>query len=549
MKFFPIAIASAAFLSGHLTVAADDADDTDSGSYLKFSFDKLYGSSYETASKRNKPRALLYKRADGTEEIDLTNEQSFYSVQLEIGTPSQEVVVLLDTGSSDLWVTSPDNPYCISDSDMNDSSPFGWLTGSLSSSGAATATTSASSGIATIDCSKYGTFDPSNSSTFSSNNTAFSISYGDGTYASGTWGTDTLNLGDLNVSAVSLAVANSSNSTVGVLGIGLAGLESTYSGVSTSTTTKSYEYANFPIVLKNEGIIKRNAYSLFLNDPDSDTGSILFGGVDHSKYSGQLYTIPILNLYKSKGITTPLEFDVTVQGVGVSVGTKQSTLTTSQMPALLDSGTTLTYLPYSLTQLIAGSIGAQYSSRLGYYYMPCPSADNDTQIVFDFGGFNIATNLTNYILSSGSTGTCILGMIPQSDASAILGDMFLIHAYVVYDLENYEISMAQAKFNATSDDIEVISSTVPGATPAPGYSSTWSTTQSFTTGGNIFTVSSGSATATGSSQRTSLSGSATSSSRSSTNSTSTSVKKNDAGKMVPSSLFVLFSSILSSLFT
>lgn len=547
MKLFPIAVASAAFLSGHLTVAADDTDDTDSASYLRFSFDKLYGSSYETASKRNKPRALLYKRADGTEEIDLTNQQSFYSVQLEIGTPSQEVVVLLDTGSSDLWVSSPDNPYCMSDSDMDDNSPFGWLTESVTASG--TATGSSSTSVATIDCSKYGTFDPSNSSTFSSNNTAFSISYGDGTYASGTWGTDKLNLGDLNVSDVSIAVANSSNSTVGVMGIGLAGLESTYSGVSTSTTTQSYQYANFPIVLKNEGIIKKNAYSLFLNDANADSGSILFGGVDHSKYSGQLYTIPILNLYKSKGISTPLEFDVTVQGVGVSVGNKQSTLTTSQMPALLDSGTTLTYLPYSLTELIAGSIGAQYSSRLGYYYMPCPSSNNDTQIVFNFGGFNIATNLTNYILSSGSSGTCILGMIPQSDDSAILGDMFLIHAYVVYDLESYEISMAQARFNATSDDIEAITSTVPGATPAPGYSSTWSTTQSVTSGGNIFTVKSGStSTTTGSSQRSS--GSATSSSKStSASSTTTSVKKNDGGKLVPTSLFVLFSSILSSLFT
>lgn len=515
MHLLSSTIISAGVLAGHLVHAASD-EDTAPSKFVHLSFDKLYGSSYETASKRNRPQARLRKRTNGYEEIEIINEQSFYSVELEIGTPNQNVTVLIDTGSSDLWVTGPDNPYCLPLSgNQDDSSPFGWFT-RTTLSGSATATTSSSS-LATIDCSEYGVFNSSRSSSFRSNNTAFRISYGDGTFAAGTWGTDTLNLGDLNVTSLSFAVANSSNSSVGVFGIGLPGLQTTYTGVTAAAAgTRPYQYQNFPMVLKAQGAIHQNAYSLFLNEPDADSGSILFGAVDHSKYSGQLYTIPLLNPYQSRGIQNPIEFDITVQGVGVSKDNSVKTVTTTQFPALLDSGTTLTYLPYSLTELIADRIGAHYSLTRGFYTLPCPDDNDDTQILFDFGGFQIATNLSNYILgdSTGSS-TCYLGMIPLSGNSAIFGDNFLIHAYVVYDLENYEISMAQAQFNDSESRIEVITDGIPSATRAPGYSATWSTSQSISSGGNAFSA--------------------------------TTTKRNVGEKLAPTPVFVFLASIFSFL--
>ena len=96
--------------------------------------------------------------------------------------------------------------------------------------------------------------------------------------------------GGLDLSGLSFAVANKSNSTVGVLGIGLPMLEVTYSGKVAVADKRSYQYDNFPLFLKRSGAIDATAYSLFLNDETQTSGSVLFGAVDHSKYLGQLYT-------------------------------------------------------------------------------------------------------------------------------------------------------------------------------------------------------------------------------------------------------------------
>ncbi|CAI4046102.1 aspartyl protease SKDI_12G1680 [Saccharomyces kudriavzevii IFO 1802] len=536
--------------------AASKRDDDSNSKFVKLPFHKLYGDTRDDVGTDKKPEVRLLKRADGYEEIIITNQQSFYSVDLEVGTPPQNVTVLVDTGSSDLWIMGSNNPYCSSGSMsssrrrvinkrddssssgalVNDINPFGWLTGTGSAigptatgsgGGSGTATQSVPASEATMNCQEFGTFTTSDSSTFRSNNTYFSISYGDGTFASGTFGTDILDLSDLNVTGLSFAVANETNSTMGVLGIGLPELEVTYSGSTASSSRRPYTYDNFPMVLKNSGAIKTNAYSLYLNDSDAKHGTILFGAVDHSKYAGTLYTVPIVNTLSASGFSSPIQFDVTINGIGISYpDNSQKTLTTTQIPALLDSGTTLTYLPQAVVAMIADELDAQYSSRLGYYVLDCPSNSNSTQIVFDFGGFHINASLSSFILNAGNI--CLLGIIATDDTT-ILGDSFLTNAYVVYDLDNLEISMAQAQYNITNENIEVITSSIPSAIKAPGYTSTWSTSASIVTGGNIFTVDS--------SQTASFSGNVTSATASATSTTSKS--RNVGDRMAPSLPFTL----------
>lgn len=523
MKLSSAVCALAALQTAVAVPAAERVSSPQKRGYVGLDFTKSYGSSFRDASENNRPQGQLYKRSDGYESIEITNQITFYSVSLNIGTPSQNITVLVDTGSSDLWVSNSNNPYCRSN----------YRAGS-----------SASSGITsddTINCQQYGTFDPTASNTWSSNNTAFKISYGDSTFASGVWGQDQLHLEDVNVTGLSFAVANRSNSTVGVLGIGMPGLEVTYGG---SRTTKPYQYDNFPMVLKRNGAIEANAYSLYLSDIDDTHGTVLFGAVDHSKYVAPLYTIPLVNTLKANGFSSAVQFDVTLQGVGITTdgGETATTLTTTNIPALLDSGTTLTYLPEKIVSMIAKQVGATYSNAAGYYTMSCSSSlFNSTEIVFDFGGFHINATLENFIVQA-SARTCLLGIVPQSANSALLGDSFLSNAYVVYDLENKEVALAQARYDVDDEDIEVITSgasSIPGATNAPGYSNTWSTSvTSIGTTGNIFTVyqasvgassTSGSAasTSTGSSRSSTRRSSASTTSKSSSSSKSNN-KKNDA---------------------
>lgn len=518
--------------------------------YVKLGFDKLKGNTFSDATKHAKPIAKLHKRDDGYEEMTIVNQQSFYSVELGVGSSDQNVTVLVDTGSSDLWIMGSNNPYCKAGTVSNnkrrvgirhpekraeDFDPFSWLTFSSSEGSTATGTqTIVPSASATLTCSQYGTFATSSSSSFQSNDTEFYIQYGDGTFALGTWGTDTIKVDGLEISNVSFAVANETDSSVGVLGIGLPGLETTNSGSLVTSARDAYEYENFPLVLKRDGIINRNAYSLFLNSSDAQTGSVLFGAVDHSKYTGTLYTIPLINTLS--GYSEPIQFEVTLQGLGLQANDTNTTLTTTKIPALLDSGTTLAYFPSNLATMIARGVGATYSSLYGYYMMSCSDIDTSTEIIYDFGGFLIASPLENYIIQT-SGSTCILGILPQSGNSIILGDTFLTSAYVVYDLENLEISLAQANVGSTgSDNIDVISSSVPSAVKAPAYSSTWSTSASIATGGNIFTVTVGSSQ-NNSSGTTTTSGSSGTTTRS-TSTTTSSTRQNLAIAIQPSWQFV-----------
>ncbi len=45
--------------------------------------------------------------------------------------------------------------------------------------------------------------------------------------------------------------------------------------------------------LKSNGVTNRKAYSLYLNDLQANTGAIIFGGVDTTKYTGELVALPL----------------------------------------------------------------------------------------------------------------------------------------------------------------------------------------------------------------------------------------------------------------
>ncbi|KJK62556.1 Eukaryotic aspartyl protease [Aspergillus parasiticus SU-1] len=385
----------------------------------------------ELPIERRQHAGGLQKR-DSTLNLPLINYyDSFYILNLTLGTPAQQFAVALDTGSSDLWVNVANSSYCSS---------------------------------RTNPCKPFGLYDPDASSTYKNLDVEFNATYGDGTNAYGYYATDKLGLGDVDVDDMQFGVAESTTITQGIVGVA-------YDTLTNEASHEGKTYANLPQALVNSGAIKSPAYSLWLNDPQASRGSILFGGVNKAKYKGELQTIPIVRTLRGYSYLA-----VTLTGVSVEHD-KESEDYSSRLPivVLLDSGTTLTYLPDSLVDELYKKFNATFLEDDGLAYVDCELMEKDYTVNFDFSGATIAVGISELVLKAVAedfpTGTCAFGVIPSGDsqdAMYILGDTFLRSAYVVYDLGNNEISLANTNFSPGDDDVLEIgtgTSAVPGATP------------------------------------------------------------------------------------
>ena len=101
----------------------------------------------------------------------------------------------------------------------------------------------------------------------------------DGSGAVGDYASDTFTIGGTTLSRLQFGIGYESTSQEGILGIGYQVNEVQAGRLGQSP------YNNLPAQLVADNKIQSNAYSLWLNDLDASTGSILFGGVDTDQKS------------------------------------------------------------------------------------------------------------------------------------------------------------------------------------------------------------------------------------------------------------------------
>ncbi|KAL2015111.1 hypothetical protein VTK56DRAFT_6298 [Thermocarpiscus australiensis] len=421
--------------AGLLAVAASLAQTVNGLSILaRQSGLKVVGLETERRPARNPVHRDRRKR--DAVSVGLDNEDTLYFINATIGTPPRPLRLHLDTGSSDLWVNTPSSDLCRS---------------------------------ASQQCDFAGTYSANSSSTYEYIGSYFNISYVDGSGATGDYVSDTVTIGGQMIGRLQFGVGYSSTNAQGVLGIGypLNEVQVGRAGLQ--------PYNNLPAQMVADGLIRSKAYSLWLNDLDANRGNILFGGVDAEKYIGTLQSLPVeseAGVYAEFMITlTRLELDGTPIGGGDMA-----------LAVLLDSGSSLTYLPDTLVQEIFTAVGAQVDSDASAAYVPCSLARTSSpsrRLTFTFTAPTIAVDMDELVLdlftSSGrrptfSDGTpaCLFGIAPAGGGGTyVLGDTFLRSAYVVYDLDNNCISLAQTRFNTTASRVLEIGT---GAGAVPGAS-------------------------------------------------------------------------------
>ncbi|KAI1852041.1 hypothetical protein JX265_008154 [Neoarthrinium moseri] len=422
----------------------------------------------------------VHKRATFAQNLNNNITGAAYYANVAIGTPPQNVSLILDTGSSDVWVVSRDADLC---QDASDQQYYGFC---------------------------LATYEPSDSSSYKMVDQSFSIRYADRTRAVGDYFKDDFHVAGTTIKQLQMGLGINTTIPSGIMGIGFA------SNVASETP-----YPNIMDVFLSDGLIGSKAYSLYLNDYDSSTGTILFGGIDTEKYIGKLGALNIQEDATSGSITS---FTVALSSFKMNVNGSTVYQESDPLPVILDSGTTLSYLPSELVSRIYQTLDA-YDDTMGVMasgsvYVDCKYLGQNISLDFQFGGsdgpvinvpvdeviFNNVARLQDLGLALPADlpfdNVCTLGVM-ASEGIYLLGDTFLRSAYVVYDLSNQQIALAQANLNSTKSNIIEItnsSTTIPDAT---GVASQVTVTQTATglpgVGGGSGTTSGGpSGTASGS---------------------------------------------------
>jgi len=325
-----------------------------------------------------------------------------YLVELSIGTPGQSVKVAIDTGSDELWV----NPDC---------------------------TSTGLSPQQVRECRADGQYDPNQSSTAADLQSTNQIQYGKGAVELA-YVTDDISLPEstLNVTNAQFGVATQSEDlNEGILGLGWG-------------KGFNLDYNNFIDDLADQGQTNSRAFSVALGSVTANNGGVLiFGGVDTKKFTGPLVTNRILGPQGNERLN---RYWIQMTAVSLSkAGQSSKQYPNGNMPIVLDSGSSLSYLPSAIVTQMAQDFQGNFDSSAGLYQVPCSQATASGGTVdFAFGEVTIKVPFNEFIWQFSST-QCILGAVPVSGngMTALLGDTFMRSAFVVFDQTTETIGLAQ----------------------------------------------------------------------------------------------------------
>ncbi|KAK4136005.1 acid protease [Trichocladium antarcticum] len=389
----------------------------------------------------------------------LINQKNAYFTEVKIGTPPQTATLHVDTGSSDLWVLWENSDLCNSVALQEE---WGTCVDTFSAAGSSTYETVGAD--------------------------AFQIAYVDETGARGDYFSDVVSIGDMTLKGLQMGIAVNSTCNWGMLGIGY-----------NASVAAAEIYPNIIDLMVDQGKIATKAYSMYLNEYTAETGTILFGGVDTEKFYGELKSVPTI---ANKKTGAHDHFTVALTSLtAVSPSAQNSTaLSTSPTPleVILDSGTSMTYLPPSVTRPLYRMLNAiddTSGSGSGQILVDCAQRTNtDLHLAFQFNGPSgpvvnvsaaefILDDLRPYIAQGSlalprnlpwkKDNTCRVGVLPaEHEPPYLVGDTFLRSAYVVYDLDNHAIGLAQSALGAAGSKIVEIKKgqgvpKVSGVAPPP----------------------------------------------------------------------------------
>ncbi|KAI7784254.1 vacuolar protease a [Diaporthe eres] len=309
-----------------------------------------------------------------------------YFSDIKVGTPPQDFKVILDTGSSNLWVPS--------------------------------------SKCTSIACYLHSKYESSSSSTYKKNGSSFEIQYGSGSMK-GFVSQDVLQIGDLTIKNQDFAEATEEPGLAfafgkfdGILGLG-------YDTISVNKIVPPFYN------LIDQKLIDEPVFSFYLSK-DGEGSEVVFGGSDKDHYTGKITNIPI-----RRKAYWEVDLDaITVDGESASY---------DDAGIILDTGTSLIALETDLAEMLNKQIGGK-KGYSGTYTIECNTRDSLPDITFTLAGHNFTIDAYDYTIESG--GSCIsafMGMNLPANLAGILGDAFLRPWYSIYDQGKNQVGIAKSR--------------------------------------------------------------------------------------------------------
>ncbi|KAK4194296.1 aspartic peptidase domain-containing protein [Triangularia verruculosa] len=415
-------------------LATDNASVQPSGLVRHSLYAQEGGSLFSRHSKRQLATASSTKRA-GT----------LYTINLKFGTPGQSVPVQIDTTQSELFA----NPRCATSTNPTfcSSQPRFTMSSTL------------------IDLGVQG-----------------ALQLRDNGFVDFQYVSDYIGIESARITQQIFGVAyNSNGPTNAILGL----------GPSLSGWANGY-----PLVLDSlvaQGHIRSRAWSLDVKGFASQSGSVIFGGIDTNKFSGELTKLPIVPAAQSPDGWT--RYWIRLDGLSVNKADGSVVDAWAKpdggagQPFVIDSGASLTALPSSIYNQFVAAFPSATANDDGTLVIDCPTEGEGGSVNFIFAGKVINVPFTDFVSRVPDTNTCLLGV--YEDSFPVLGANFLRAAYVVFDQDNRSIHLAQSADCGAQSlvAIGIGANAVPlvtGACPAPVTSPT--TTETSTTTEEAATV-------------------------------------------------------------
>ncbi|KAF9355277.1 hypothetical protein BGX26_006791 [Mortierella sp. AD094] len=284
-----------------------------------------------------------------------------------------------------------------------------------------------------IECKRHNRFNPKKSKTYKKDGREWNMLYGDGSVANGILASDMVDVGGIKVrQTIGLSVGEGgqfvNSPEDGIFGLGFASLESV-KGVKTfmdnAIASKALASPVFSVFLPS---IRRNG---------GKGGNFLFGGIDHSSYTGNLTYIPVTK----KGYWQVHISDVKVQGKSIHKSAE----------GIIDTGSSLVVVSRDAAAAFHSKIkGAINSLEDGGWTVPFSLAKSHESMSFALGGKDFFVPLADIAWSPVKEGssTCFSGIqASNGDDLWILGDVFIKNNYCVFDYSSKpSIGMAPLKF-------------------------------------------------------------------------------------------------------